>query len=71
MSKTNVLVWYKANGEIVAIGRTVGKHKVSPIAGENQFILETEAEEADLKDLPRTHVVDTQAKKLAKHKAGK
>ena len=71
MSKTNVLLWHKANGEIVAIGRAVGKHKVTPVAGENQFILETEVEEADIKDLPRTHVVDMQAKKLAKHKAGK
>jgi hypothetical protein len=67
MAKTNISVWHRANGEIVAIGRAVGKHKATPIAGPNQFILETEIEEAHIKGLSRTHRVDMQTKTLVKH----
>jgi hypothetical protein len=64
----NILVWHGANGEIVAIGRATGKQKVSPVAGQNQFTLEVEIDEAEIKDLHRSHVVDMSTGKLVKHK---
>jgi hypothetical protein len=67
MPKTNVLLWHLANGEIVAVARAVGKHRATAIAGEGQLILETDVEEQDIKGLHRSHIVDTQAKKLIRH----
>jgi hypothetical protein len=67
MAKTNISVWHNANGQIVAIGRNTGKHKVTAVAGENQFILETEIDEAQMKGLHRTHIVDPHSKSLVKH----
>jgi hypothetical protein len=71
MAKTNITVWHSAHGEILAIGRSTGKHKVNPVAAQNQFIVETEIEEANIKGLHLTHMVDTQTKSLVKHKKEK
>jgi hypothetical protein len=72
MAKVNINIWHNANGQIVAIGHaTATKHKVIPIAGENQFIFETEIDESQIEGLHRTHIVDMNAKALVKHPAAK
>ncbi len=67
MAKTNIFVWHNATGQIVAVGRPMAKHKATPLAGENQFVLQTEVDEADIKELHRTHIVDASGRALVKH----
>jgi hypothetical protein len=67
MAKTNIFVWHNATGQIVAVGRPMGKHKATPLAGENQFVLQTEIDEAHIKGLHRSHIVDANGRALVKH----
>ena len=67
MAKIKIHVWHKLNGEITAIGRPVGKSACVPVAKENHAVFETEVERETIKDLHRTHIVDSIQKCLVKH----
>jgi hypothetical protein len=73
MGKVKIHVWHDAMGQIIAIGQPMlgldSDIKVIPLTGENQLVLETEFEEAKMKDLHQTHFVDVQKKVLAKIKS--
>jgi hypothetical protein len=64
--KTRVHVWHKVTGEIVAIGRPMGKAQCVPVCGENQAVMETEIEEEHIAGLHQTHVVDVHRKLIVK-----
>ena len=68
MAKASIHIWHDAAGRIIAIGRPRSNRdsarKVVPIAGKNQFVLETEVDEAHIKTLSGTHAVDVQKKTL-------
>jgi hypothetical protein len=61
-----VHVWYKMTGEIVAVGRAVGKASCLPVSGENQSVLELEVEESAVPSLRQTHIVDPLRQAVAK-----
>jgi hypothetical protein len=66
MAKARVHIWHAADGQIIAIGHAPANsaRKVIPLAGEGQFVLEIEVEEAHVANLPRTHIVDVHKKTL-------
>ena len=72
MAKVKIHVWYDASGQIIAVGRPMspsgsGRH-AAPLAGKNQFVLETEVAEDIAKTLHQTHTVDVAKKVLHKSK---
>jgi hypothetical protein len=73
MAKVKIHVWHDASGQIIAVGQPMlGQDKnlrVTPLTGEGQLVLETEIEEAKMKNLHQTHVVDVQKKVLVKIKS--
>jgi hypothetical protein len=71
MAKIKIHVWHKLNGKITAIGRPVGESKCVPLPKENHAVFETEVEKAMIKELHRTHIVDTVQKRLVKHPRAK
>jgi hypothetical protein len=68
MAKVSVHIWHDAGGQIIAVGRTMAGHgsrlRAVQVAGKNQLVLETEADEAALKTLARTHRVDVEQRSL-------
>ena len=73
MGKIKIHVWHDAAGQIVAVGQPMlGQDKdlrVTPLTGEGQLVLETEIDEAKMKNLHQTHVVDVHKKVLVKIKS--
>jgi len=53
-----VHVWHSLTGEIVAVGRAVGKRGCIPLGGENQSVLEVEVADEHIASLHQTHFVD-------------
>ena len=76
MAMVKIYVWHKIDGEIVAVGRPMGKGKCIPLSSEDQSVLQTEFEEKHISALHRTHVVDAGQRALVtrsgpKRKKGK
>lgn len=51
-------VWYNLSGEIVAVGRAVGKTNCLPVSSEGQSVLEFDIEESAISSIRQTHMVD-------------
>jgi hypothetical protein len=64
--KVRVHVWHKVTGEIVAIGRPMGRAMCVPLSGKDQAVMEAEIEEEHIGALHNTHMVDVQRKVIAK-----
>jgi hypothetical protein len=73
MGKVKIHVWHNAAGQIIAVGQPVlgldSDLRVTPLTGEGQLVLETEIDEAKMKNLHQTHVVDVHKKVLVKIKS--
>jgi hypothetical protein len=69
MPTVTLHIWHNPNdGQIIAIGRAPAdtKHKVIPVAGQNQAVLETQIKESEIKTLHESHRVDVHTKTLVR-----
>ena len=68
MGKVKIHVWHEVTGKIIAIGRPEinSPYQAIPLSRENQLVLETDIEEANIKELYKTHIVDFKKKALVK-----
>ena len=70
MPNEKVHVWYDASGRICAVGRPQSskgaKLHVVPISGKNQSVIETEIDTSAIRELSRTHLVNSRTKALVR-----
>ncbi len=59
MANVDVHIWHDVTGQIVAVGRPMGGRKCIPMAGENQFVVETQVADEHIARLHETHVVNS------------
>jgi hypothetical protein len=54
-----VHIWHRSTGEIVAVGRVMGKTGCLPVGGADQAVLEVDVADEHIATLHETHFVDT------------
>jgi len=64
-----VHIWHRSTGEIVAVGRVMGKAGCLPIGGADQAVLEVDVADEHIASLHETHFVDTIKRSLVTIKA--
>ena len=66
MADVDVHIWHDASGEVIAVGRPMGKAKCVPVSGNGESVLATVISEEAIAGLHHTHFVDAAQGKLIK-----